>query len=67
MLAPQTCPYCSHRLLRHISAKGLYWRCGHCREELTSLSTSLESHFQARKTLLNATAALEEPVLEAVS
>ncbi|MEB3274545.1 MAG: hypothetical protein ACO4AI_14270 [Prochlorothrix sp.] len=71
MLPPQTCPYCSHRLLRHVSAKGLYWRCSHCREELTSLSPTLESHlesqFQASKSLLTTAQLLEEPLLEAVS
>ncbi|KKJ00185.1 hypothetical protein [Prochlorothrix hollandica] len=67
MIAPQVCPYCSHRLLRHIGSKGLYWRCGHCREELTSLSTSLESHIRGKQTLLEATAALESPILQAIS
>jgi ribosomal protein L37AE/L43A len=67
MFAPQLCPYCSHRLLRHISSKGLYWRCGHCREEVSSLSTSLEAHFRHQQAMAHSTSALERSLLEVIS
>lgn len=29
-----TCLCCSNALLRHISSKGVYWRCSHCYQEM---------------------------------
>jgi hypothetical protein len=29
-----TCPCCSYPLLRHITSRGIHWRCGHCYQEM---------------------------------
>lgn len=29
-----TCPCCSYPLLCHISSERIYWRCGHCYQEM---------------------------------
>ena len=29
-----TCLCCSNTLLRHIRGGGMYWRCGHCYQEM---------------------------------
>lgn len=41
MLAPHLCPSCSHRLLRHVNPRGVYWRCSHCREDFVSTHPAL--------------------------
>ncbi len=37
-----TCLCCSGTLLRHISLRGIYWRCGHCYQEMP-VQKSLQS------------------------
>ncbi len=39
MLSNSTCPSCSYTLLRHISLRGIYWRCSHCYQEMPTFST----------------------------
>ncbi|MEC4805806.1 MAG: hypothetical protein SAJ12_19640 [Jaaginema sp. PMC 1079.18] len=31
------CPYCSGKVLRHISANRIYWYCGRCHQEVPLL------------------------------
>ncbi|MGK7917417.1 MAG: hypothetical protein AB4038_18040 [Prochloraceae cyanobacterium] len=35
--AMNTCPYCSHNLLRHLRSQEVYWYCQHCRLESREL------------------------------
>jgi hypothetical protein len=34
MMSKSTCLCCSYALLRHMRLGGLYWRCGHCYQEM---------------------------------
>ncbi|WP_334943427.1 hypothetical protein [Nostoc sp.] len=34
MKGKSTCLYCSNALLRHVSSKGVYWRCNYCYQEM---------------------------------
>ncbi|MBA3922780.1 MAG: hypothetical protein H0X31_14225 [Nostocaceae cyanobacterium] len=34
MWSQHTCSCCSYGLLRHLSARGIYWRCSHCYQEM---------------------------------
>ncbi|BAZ66548.1 MAG: hypothetical protein KME28_11025 [Pelatocladus maniniholoensis HA4357-MV3] len=38
MQSKHTCPCCSYTLLCHIRLGGIYWRCGHCYQEMPALS-----------------------------
>jgi ribosomal protein L37AE/L43A len=40
-MSTQTCPCCSQTLLRHISAKGIYWFCPNCYQEMPTLVTEV--------------------------
>jgi len=35
-----SCPCCSHKLLRHIRQQNVYWFCSHCRQEMPNLEYS---------------------------
>uniref|UniRef100_A0A832H6A9 Uncharacterized protein n=1 Tax=Oscillatoriales cyanobacterium SpSt-402 TaxID=2282168 RepID=A0A832H6A9_9CYAN len=40
MNAPQTCPLCFHRALRHVRTGTVYWLCRHCHQEVPVLESS---------------------------
>ncbi len=40
-----TCLCCSNTLLRHIRAGGIYWRCGHCYQEMPVQKSLQELRF----------------------
>ena len=35
-----SCPCCSHQLLRHIRQRNVYWFCSHCRQEMPNFEYS---------------------------
>ncbi|WP_089127535.1 hypothetical protein [Tolypothrix sp. NIES-4075] len=35
-----SCPCCSHQLLRHIRCSNVYWFCSHCRQEMPNFEYS---------------------------
>jgi cytidine deaminase len=35
-----SCPCCSHKLLRHIHQHNVYWFCSHCRQEMPNFEDS---------------------------
>jgi hypothetical protein len=35
-----SCPSCSHKLLRHIRCSNVYWFCSHCRQEMPNFEYS---------------------------
>ncbi len=49
-----TCPYCSHNLLRHLRSHDRYWYCLHCRLEtsdsfITAQNSSINRKFKLLK------------------
>ena len=40
-----TCLCCSDTLLRHISLRGMYWRCSHCYQEMPAQKSLQELRF----------------------
>ncbi|MFZ4666638.1 MAG: hypothetical protein ACOYME_09445 [Prochlorotrichaceae cyanobacterium] len=67
------CPSCSHPLLRHVNIRGVYWRCGHCREEFSAnhpylkISSQPNNHLQHNVVSLSSLSSLEMIVFSAVS
>jgi hypothetical protein len=37
-----SCPCCSHQLLRHIRQHNVYWFCSHCRQEMPNFEDSFK-------------------------
>ncbi|NJL02156.1 MAG: hypothetical protein HC910_16920 [Spirulinaceae cyanobacterium SM2_1_0] len=35
------CPFCTHKMLRQMSNRQLYWFCPHCRQRLLAISSNL--------------------------
>ncbi|MEQ9621134.1 hypothetical protein [Coleofasciculus chthonoplastes] len=48
-----TCPCCSHPLLRHISHHRLYWFCSHCWQEMPTVDTTRRQPVQELERLFN--------------
>ena len=47
-----TCLCCSDTLLRHISSTGIYWRCGHCYQEMPVQKSLQELRFAHERVFL---------------
>lgn len=48
-----SCPCCSHQLLRHIRHQEIYWFCTSCRQEMPNLDSSLKNDNYWRRLNLN--------------
>ena len=47
-----SCPHCSHNLLRHLRSHNLYWYCLHCRSETSNLFITVQNRAVSRKSEL---------------
>ena len=41
-MVASTCPYCSHRLLRQVRSRRVYWFCSHCYQEIPYPAQSID-------------------------
>ena len=44
-----SCPYCSHNLLRHLRSQNRYWYCPHCRLETSDSFMTAQNSSRTRK------------------
>ncbi len=47
-----TCPHCSHNLLRHLRSQNCYWYCPHCRLETSDFFVTVQNRAISRKSEL---------------
>ena len=61
------CPCCPHDLLRHVRARGIYWFCPHCYQEMPITEEEESRWLKGRKHVETLTARFIEEGFEVVA